>query len=80
MSRDDEFLQGGVKRDRPTGFRLERLLSSLFIEASLRYPSNISGQGIWLTLLLRQGYVAGRINQNISPYTLKAAFGGSTKD
>lgn|SRR5690606_20805060 len=80
MSRDNDFFQDRLKVDRPTEFRPEQLLTSLFIQASLPCPSNISGQGIWLTLLLRQGQAAGRIDQSLSPYTLKAAFGESTKD
>ena len=80
MSRDDGFMQSEVTRDRTTAFRPERLLTSLFIRASLLYPSNISEQGIWLALLFRQGQADGKISQRISLYTLKAVLSGETKD
>ena len=80
MSRGTGILQGKVRLNRTGEFSPERLLNSLFIKASLLYPSNISGQGIWLTLLFRQGQADGKISQRVSLYMLKEVLSGDAKD
>jgi hypothetical protein len=69
-----------MRPNRTTESSPERLLTSLFIKASLKYPANISGQGIWLTLLFRQGQAEGRIIQSAKLYDLKNVLSEETKD
>ncbi len=46
----------------------------------MQYPANISGQGIWLTLLFRQGQAEGKISRSVRLYDLKKVLAGEAKD